>query len=239
MLELLTALKAEACSQQLHLNCFLVSKMWLCAPAGHVKERGRSKGSSLRSRSRAEAQAEEVGGEAERQEQAALEECEPYLRSVLLHWESLPPPPSPAPALVSQGDLAAPTAHLLVKWTLRSLVTATAQDGAETLFFLRWVRANVLPLGAAVDAVLADDAAMRDFLRLYHRACEPDPGSSSGPAVAETVEVFTAVMVALLEARGGLKEELHRAVLTSCLCEPQEDDSRRGEIIPTVTVKRV
>ncbi|KAJ8368561.1 hypothetical protein SKAU_G00085890 [Synaphobranchus kaupii] len=190
----------------------------------NMKEKGRSKGSSLRSRMRAEAQPEEVEGEVERQEQAALEECVPHLRSILTHWESLPASPSPAP--VSQGDFTAATAHVLVKWTLRSLVAA-GQDAAGTLSFLRWVQANVLPHRDAVDSLLADAAVTQDFLRLYHQACECSPPSGS-PAGAETVELFTAVMVTLLEAQGGLSGELHQAVLTACLSEPAEDDSRRG-----------
>ncbi|KAG5837485.1 hypothetical protein ANANG_G00239760 [Anguilla anguilla] len=98
------------------------------------------------------------------------------------------------PASVSRGDLTAATAHLLVGWTLRSLVGA-GPDPAGTLSFLRWVRANVLPHRAAVEAVLADAAVAQDFLRLLHRARR---------AGTETAELLTAVMVALLEARGGL-----------------------------------
>ncbi|XP_035242197.1 nucleolar pre-ribosomal-associated protein 1 [Anguilla anguilla] len=190
----------------------------------NVKDKGRSKGSSLRSRARAAAQPEEVGGDAERQEQAALEECEPHLRSILTHWESLPPPPSPAS--VSRGDLTAATAHLLVGWTLRSLVGA-GPDPAGTLSFLRWVRANVLPHRAAVEAVLADAAVAQDFLRLLHRARR---------AGAETAELLTAVMVALLEARGGLSGDLHRAVLAACLPDPPQDDSSRGAGLQLLSV---
>ncbi|KAJ8256698.1 hypothetical protein COCON_G00188500 [Conger conger] len=195
---------------------------------GHVKEKGRGKGASSRSRARVEAQQEEVQGDAERQEQAALEECEPLLRSVLTHWQCLPPTPSPGPSPgpITPGDLSGPTAHLLVKWMLRSLVTAS-QDAVGPLSFLRWVRANALPLRGAVDALLADAGVMRDFLRLYHRACQPSPPTDS-PAGGETQELCTSVMLALLEARGGLCEELHRAVLTACLSEPPEDPSRRG-----------
>ncbi|KAJ8391476.1 hypothetical protein AAFF_G00089500 [Aldrovandia affinis] len=192
---------------------------------GNMKEKGRGKGGSLRSRARTEAQPEDEEGA--RQEQAALAECEAHLRNVLTHWESCPPPPGPTPN--SQGDhgsLGAATSHLLVKWVLRSLLVA-ARDAAGTPSFLRWVQMHVLPHGEAVDALLADASVKRDFLRLYHQACEPSP-LEHGPVRLETVQLFTTIMLALLKAQGVPLGELHQAVITACLSVPEEDDSRRG-----------
>ncbi|KAG9348441.1 hypothetical protein JZ751_002176, partial [Albula glossodonta] len=197
---------------------------------GNMKEKGRGKAASLRSRVRAEVQTEEVDEEVQEQEQAALKECEPHLRSIFTYWESLPPPHSPASD--SQGhpgnccNLSTATAHLLVKWMLRSLLAA-AHNAAELLPFLRWVQTNIIPHKGTVAAMLSDVTVKQDFLRLYHKVCEPSPliGSSAGP---ETVQLFTTVMVALLEAQGGPLGELHQAVLAACLSGSEEDDCRRG-----------
>ncbi|KAJ8280119.1 hypothetical protein GJAV_G00050750 [Gymnothorax javanicus] len=191
---------------------------------GGVKERGRAKGPSQRSRTRAELCSEETERGAEQLDQAALEECEPHLRTILTHWDPHLPPPDSVPT--DHPDLTASTAHLLVKWTLRSLVSGT-QERAGRLCFLRWVQEKVLPHRGAVDALLADPSVMQDLLRLYHQACEAGRPLGS-PAEAETVQLFTAVMLALLEVRGGLTEGLHQAVLQACLSQSQEDESRRG-----------
>ncbi|KAG7471205.1 hypothetical protein MATL_G00121940 [Megalops atlanticus] len=189
-----------------------------------VKEKG--KGKSWARRTRAEEQPDNPEGEEERQAQDTLAESESHLRNIFTHWE--PPLPPSCHTPVSQGDpkdssaLTAATAHLLVKWTLRSLVAAP-HDAPGTLSFLRWVQTNVLPHRDAVDALLADAAVKQDFLRLYHQACES--GSAAG---AETLEPFTAVMVHLLEAQDSSREGLHQAVLTACLAAPQEESSRRG-----------
>lgn len=182
-----------------------------------AKERGRSKGHLQRGRPRVEKAAEEEEGVGlgVQQERACLSDCEPLLRDVFVHMSVC-------------GDTdAADSAGLLLRWMLRSLVAGSA-DPEGISRFLCWVQASVLPHQSSVAVVLAEEAVRRDFLRLYHRACEPPP-SSQDPARLETLRLFTDVMLRLLQVRGVPQGGLHRTVLSASLSTAEDDASTRGE----------
>ncbi|XP_048837200.1 nucleolar pre-ribosomal-associated protein 1 [Brienomyrus brachyistius] len=190
---------------------------------GIAKERGRSKGHLQRGRPRVEQTAEEEEGEGAgvEQERAALSDCDPLLRDIFVHVSVLPPEDGDPNAAV----LAADVARLLLRWMLRSLVAGSADPDAISRF-LCWVQASVLQCESSVAAALAEEAVKWDFLRLYHRACEPPP-TSQDPARLETLGLFTDVMVRLLQVRGVPEGDLHRTVLSACLSTDEDDASRR------------
>ncbi|XP_023681933.2 nucleolar pre-ribosomal-associated protein 1 isoform X1 [Paramormyrops kingsleyae] len=189
---------------------------------GIAKERGRSKGHLQRGRPRVEkaAEEEEGGGAGVEQESASLSDCDPLLRDVFVHMSMCTPEDGDPDAAV----LAADAARLLLRWMLRSLVAGSADPEAVSRF-LCWVQASVLRRESSVAAVLAEEAVRRDFLRLYHRACEPPP-TSQDPARLETLRLFTDVMLRLLQVRGVPEGDLHRTVLSACLSTAEDDASR-------------
>uniref|UniRef100_A0A8C7FZS0 URB1 ribosome biogenesis homolog n=1 Tax=Oncorhynchus kisutch TaxID=8019 RepID=A0A8C7FZS0_ONCKI len=182
-----------------------------------VKGRGRSSSVQVQVRSHSRPKEEEEEGEVERREEekTLLEKCIPHLRNIFTHWEPVSlacppsstasPPPSPDPHTPTSTPLANTTAHLLTRWFLNSLVEgASTYEDKRTVHFLRWFQKTVLSHRFIVDLVLADPAVRVDLLRLYHQACEPQ------------AQLFTNIMIQLLESRGCTESDLHRAVLTAC-----------------------
>uniref|UniRef100_A0A8C8C842 Nucleolar pre-ribosomal-associated protein 1 n=1 Tax=Oncorhynchus tshawytscha TaxID=74940 RepID=A0A8C8C842_ONCTS len=166
--------------------------------------------------------------------------CIPHLRNIFTHWEpvslacppSYPtsPPPSPDPHTPTSTPLANTTAHLLTRWFLNSLVEgASTYEDKRTVHFLRWFQKTVLSHRFIVDLVLADPAVRVDLLRLYHQACEPQAQTQISSRV-EHVQLFTNIMIQLLESRGCTESDLHRAVLTACsLGTTCDDQTTKGK----------
>lgn len=143
-----------------------------------------------------------------------------------MHWEPVFPLSDPQPGGgVDCSGLAVDTAHLLTKWSLRCLVEDT-HDEKRTESFLRWLDTTVIKHKEIVALVLRDAAMSADVLRLYHRSFETDTSISS----RELFQLFTNIMLSLLESRGHLPE-LHQAVVAACLPEVDCDPSRRGETL--------
>ncbi|XP_037325699.2 nucleolar pre-ribosomal-associated protein 1 [Pungitius pungitius] len=186
------------------------------------KDKARGKGSFSQIHTRREILAEDA--DTEKQEESLLTECKFYLGSILVHWEPAFPLSEPQPAKLDPSQLAGDAAHLLTKWCLRCLVE-DSYDGKRTHEFLHWVQKAVIEHGEMVAAVLLDSDMKADFLRLYSQAFEaPCPFSLS--ARAETLQLFTTIMIRLLEAQGQLPEQ-HQAVVSACLPEDTHDPSRR------------
>lgn len=163
-----------------------------------------------------EKQTETVDGQGEK----LLDECKPLLRNILIHWE-----PERHEASGSQPDsihLDGAAACLILKWALKTL-TESPYDNTSTLDVLKWVNGVVLPRSAVVDAVLSDEGTRKDFLRLYHHAAQ-EPRST-----VDTLQLFSRVMVHLLEARGRFLNDAHHAVLRTCLPANTEDGAERGK----------
>ncbi|KAG7272310.1 hypothetical protein CRUP_011235 [Coryphaenoides rupestris] len=203
---------------------------------GKARSRGRTHGPQKRRQT----EDPEEDCDREQRDHTLLADCKADLRAVFTHWESpghapgrdhTPSPGDGKDATVGaggDGGLAGDTALLLTRWSLRSLLEQHPYQHPPTLQFLRWFQRAVTPHPATVDQVLGDAGAKGDLLRLYHRALEgqaPTPPSSR----AETVELFTSVMLHLLEAQQGasVAGELHPRVLSACLPDPSTPRARR------------
>ncbi|KAM9452285.1 nucleolar pre-ribosomal-associated protein 1 [Salvelinus alpinus] len=209
--------------------------------SGREKGRGRSFSVQARFNSRPKDQGEEGEVERREEEKTLLEKCIPHLRNIFTHWEpaslACPPssPASPPPSHDLHTPLSTPlantTAHLLTRWFLNSLLEeASTYEDKRTVHFLRWFQKTVLSHRFIVDLVLADPAVRLDLLRLYHQACEPQaqPQAQISSRV-EHVQLFTNIMIQLLEARGCTESDLHRAVLTACSLGTTCDDQTTKE----------
>ncbi|CAL8363906.1 unnamed protein product [Merluccius merluccius] len=191
------------------------------------------------SQSRKQTEDPEEDCDRERRDQTLLTDCKADLRMVFTHWETPGPAHSHAPPTATGdgeeargGDsgLAGDTALLLTRWSLRSLLEQPYQH-PPTLDFLRWFHRVSTLYPDAGDKVLGDAGAKGDLLRLYHRAVAvqgPSPPPSSSSSRTETVELFTRVMLRLLEAQGPSPVgELHSAVVSACLLDRSAPQSRR------------
>uniref|UniRef100_A0A671V9A0 URB1 ribosome biogenesis homolog n=1 Tax=Sparus aurata TaxID=8175 RepID=A0A671V9A0_SPAAU len=177
---------------------------------GTGKDKTRGKGSFSKVRTRKDNLAEDA--ETEKQEESLLTECKSYLSRIFVHWE--PVFPLSELQLAQTGDnmepsqLASDTAHLLTKWSLRCLVE-DSYDENRTKEFLHWVKKAVIKHKETVDVVLLDPGLKADLLRLHHQAFEAQCHSSMSARV-ETFQLFTNIMIHLLETQGHLPE-LHQA----------------------------
>lgn len=170
--------------------------------------------------------------EAEKQEGSPLMECKPYLCSIFVHWEPLVL--ISEPQLVNSlrkpapGPLDADAAHLLTKWCLRCLVEES-YDENRTKEFLCWAEKAILEHREIMNVVLDDSSWRADLLRLHHHTkvyCH-----SSIPSTVEIFQKFTDIMMCLMEAKGNLPV-LHQAVVSACLSQSKQDQSRYGESLP-------
>lgn len=130
------------------------------------------------------------------------------------------------------SQLASDTAHLLTKWSLRCLVE-DSYDENRTKEFLHWVKKAVIKHKTTVDVVLLEPGLKADLLRLHHQAFEAQCHSSMSARV-ETFQLFTNIMIHLLETQGHLPE-LHQAVISACLPEATLDQSRHGKSRPPLS----
>lgn len=141
--------------------------------------------------------------ETEKQERSYLMECKTYLCSIFVHWEPVIPVSEPqmvnSQHRLSPSPLASDAAHLLTKWCLRCLVEES-YDENRTKDFLFWAKKAVLEHKEILNVVLDDSGWRADLLRLHHRTevyCH-----SSIPSRVETIQIFTDIMMCLLEAKG-------------------------------------
>ncbi|XP_048016358.1 LOW QUALITY PROTEIN: nucleolar pre-ribosomal-associated protein 1 [Megalobrama amblycephala] len=191
----------------------LINKHKVREMMGSGREKGQGKCHSAKhTQFRMEKQTETVDGQGEKLEQALLDECKPLLRNILIHWEPIDRPDS------SSVDVA--TACLILKWALKTL-TESPYDDSSTLAVLKWVNCVILPHTAMVDAVLSDEDTRKDFLRLYHHTAQEHPST------VDTLQLFSRVMVHLLEARGGFSNDTHQTVLRTCLPANTDDGAKQ------------
>ncbi|TWW76931.1 nucleolar pre-ribosomal-associated protein 1 [Takifugu flavidus] len=164
--------------------------------------------------------------EIEKQESSPLMECKSYLCSIFVHWEPLIPVSEPqlvnSPQGLAPSPLANDTAQLLSKWCLRCLVEEP-YDENRTKEFLFWAKKIVLEDKEIMNSLLDDSGWRANLLRLHHHTdvyCH-----SSVPSRVETLQIFTDIMICLLEAKGNLPV-LHHAVVSACLSKSKQDQSR-------------
>ncbi|XP_041850678.1 nucleolar pre-ribosomal-associated protein 1 [Melanotaenia boesemani] len=166
--------------------------------------------------------------ETEREEESLLAECKSYLGRIFAHWEPafhLSEPQSALPRdKLDSSQLASDTAHLLTKWSLRWLVE-DLYDENRVKEFLQWFEKAVIKHKEIVNAVMLDLALKADLLRLYHHTCEAQCHSSIS-ARTESIQLFTNIMIHLLETQGHLPE-LHGVVVSACMSDTTHDPSRQ------------
>ncbi|XP_061575705.1 nucleolar pre-ribosomal-associated protein 1 [Cololabis saira] len=186
---------------------------------GMGKDKVRGKGSTSHARIQEENPAEDM--QREKQDQGLLAECKSHLSSIFVHWEpvfhlsqsqSAQPKDKPDPS-----ELDSDTAHLLTKWSLRWLLEDEYEERRAKEFLL-WIEKAVIKHRKIGNALTLDPSLKADLLRLYHRTFEAQ-------CHAETIQLFTNIMIRLLEMQGHLTE-LHRAVVSACSPEPAHDPSR-------------
>ncbi|KAL3057633.1 hypothetical protein OYC64_007984 [Pagothenia borchgrevinki] len=227
------ALTLLLCWASLSRNAALLSQIQALAERHKLKEllgmgkdKARGRGSSSQARARKENLAKDA--ETEKQEESLLTECTSYLSSIFVHWEPAFPLPETQPAQprekLDPSQLASDTAHLLTKWSLRCLVEGS-YDETRTKEFLHWIEKAVIKQGEDMQFVLLDVGMKADVLRLYHQAFEAQC-SSILSAKVDVLQLFSNIMIRLLESQGNLPE-LHQAVVSACLPEATHDESRR------------
>ncbi|KAF4103830.1 nucleolar pre-ribosomal-associated protein 1 [Onychostoma macrolepis] len=205
----------------------LINKHKVKELMGSGREKGQGKCHSAKhAQFRLEKQTETVDGQGEKLEQALLDECKPLLRNILIHWEpkekelscSKPEPfttDKPEPSNLDDA-----TACLILKWALKTL-TESPYDDSSTLAVLKWFSSIILPRTSITDAILMDEGMRMDFLRLYHQTCD-----HTAQAV-DTLQLFSRVMVHLLEAHSTSLNGIHQTVLRTCLLTNTDDGAKR------------
>uniref|UniRef100_A0A673LAF7 URB1 ribosome biogenesis homolog n=1 Tax=Sinocyclocheilus rhinocerous TaxID=307959 RepID=A0A673LAF7_9TELE len=209
----------------------LVNKHKVKELMGSGREKGQGKCHSAKHAPfRMEKQTETVDGQGEKLEQASLDECKPLLRNILIHWEpkekevssSKPEPFTTDKPESSNLDDAA--ACLILKWALKTL-TESPYDNSSTIAVLKWFSSIILPRTSIIDAILMDEGIRMDFLRLYHHTCD-HTAQEHGSAV-DTLQLFSRVMLRLLEAHSTSLNGIHQTVIRTCLLTNADDGAKR------------
>ncbi|XP_028321135.1 nucleolar pre-ribosomal-associated protein 1 [Gouania willdenowi] len=156
--------------------------------------------------------------EAQKREENLLTQCKLDLCSIFVHWEPVSDQLGPSVLLSTE------TAQLLTKWSLRCLVQ-DEYDPIRAQEFLHWFEKAVIKHRETMEAVVLDAGLKADLLRLYHRAFQTQHDNSNATG-KETLQLFTNIMTCLLEIRGDLPE-LHHPVVSTCMAEHTEDQSKQ------------
>uniref|UniRef100_A0A672KS26 Nucleolar pre-ribosomal-associated protein 1 C-terminal domain-containing protein n=1 Tax=Sinocyclocheilus grahami TaxID=75366 RepID=A0A672KS26_SINGR len=209
----------------------LVNKHKVKELMGSGREKGQGKCHSAKhAQFRMEKQTETVDGQGEKLEQASLDECKPLLRNILIHWEpkekelssSKPEPFTTDKPESSNLDDAA--ACLILKWALKTL-TESPYDNSSTIAVLKWFSSIILPRTSVIDAILMDEGIRMDLLRLYHHTCD-HRAQEHGSAV-DTLQLFSRIMLCLLEAHSTSLNGIHQTVIRTCLLTNADDGAKR------------
>lgn len=158
-------------------------------------------------------------GQSDKLEQNLLDDCKLLLRNIIIHWE-----PKEQELSCAKSDLDDAAACLIFKWALKTLAESPYED-SNTLAVLKWVQRIVLPRANVVHA-LSDQSTRKDFLKLYHQTCEH---------TADTLQLFSAIMIQILEANCASLSDVHQTVMSTCLPSNSDDDAKKGEIPITGT----
>lgn len=189
------------------------------------KDRARAKSSGTQAHRKKENLSEE--SVTEKEEELLHRESQLYLCAIFSHWKPVFSVTEGQPSDKSEpSQLARDTAQLLTAWSLRRLLESSYAKN-RTKDFLRWVENAVIEHKQIVEALLLDPALKADLLRLYHQAFESQCNSTV-PQRMDTLELFTKIMMRLLETQGHLPE-MHQAVVSSCLPGGTNNDSRHGK----------
>lgn len=156
-------------------------------------------------------------------DQAVLDECKPHLRNILLHWEpkekdlstSTSQTVSDKPA---SSGLSNTTACVIFKWALKTL-TESRFDDKCTLALLKWTHSTIMPHRSITDAVLSDEGVRKDLLRLFHLTAQE--------GTLNTLQLFSTVMLHLLEAHRDRLNAGHQTLIQTCLLTNTDDEAKK------------
>ncbi|KAF5902995.1 nucleolar pre-ribosomal-associated protein 1 isoform X2, partial [Clarias magur] len=164
----------------------------------------------------------------------SLMKCKPLLLSVLTHWKPWASLPNQSILTLNPATVPPPTSHLhpdksvvtstastLIKWTLRTL-SEMPFDESRTFATLKWLEKVLVPSEAIAKSLITDEAMRADLLRLYHQTCEFKVPEQSTFKL-DTLQVFTTVMVHLLE----VEKTLHPNVIKACLHSTTDDPVKK------------
>uniref|UniRef100_A0A1A7XHS4 URB1 ribosome biogenesis 1 homolog n=3 Tax=Iconisemion striatum TaxID=60296 RepID=A0A1A7XHS4_9TELE len=155
------------------------------------------------------------------QEENLLAGCKLHLSGIFVHWEPVFHPSEPQSAQprdeLDPAQLANDTAHLLTKWSLRWLAEAP-YDENRTKELLLWLEKVMVKPRRILKVVMQDLGLKADLLQLFHHSVEAQRLSS-----VETLQLFTNIMILLLETQGNLPE-FHQGLISACL--PEQDPSK-------------
>lgn len=205
----------------------------LSPPSETVKDKGCN---FLSTRSFAQEGEQMDDDKVEKQKQTILANCKPHLRNIFTYWEPVSPISELKGSKHSQESDSehlscqdSATAHLLIKWSLRSLIEEKCNERG-TVDFIQWLQNVAIPNKGILDALLCDRALRADLLRLYHQMSEHQYQSWTCSRV-EMLQLFTSIMIHLLEACSSPSNNLHQVVLSFCLTETTHGQSRKGKRI--------
>lgn len=171
----------------------------------------------------------------------SLLKCKPHLLSILTHWEPCHILPNQSVDKLNLATVTVPdkssylnsdkmprlmtaTAHTLIKWILRTLFEMPFDEYC-TFATLKWLKKVVVPHDTIAKSLINDEALKADLLRLYHRTCEFKL-QEKNPFKLETLEIFTTIMLHLLE----VEKTLHINVIKACL-HSTTDLVKRGNFL--------
>ncbi|XP_013868182.1 nucleolar pre-ribosomal-associated protein 1 [Austrofundulus limnaeus] len=158
-------------------------------------------------------------------EGSLLTDCKVHLSRIFVHWEPVShlsePQADQSGDKLDPSELAGDTALLLTEWSLRWLVENPSDESA-TREFLHWFKKAVMKHKKIKNAVMLDFDLKADLLQLFHLTVETRCHSSFETRV-ETLQLFTNIMIGLLEMQGH-PSDLHQSVLSACLSH--QDQSR-------------
>ncbi|XP_056613383.1 nucleolar pre-ribosomal-associated protein 1 [Triplophysa dalaica] len=216
-------------------DTFLLSALQTLADKHNVKEllgsgqgkrgeKGQGKSHSAKyAPFRTEKQDDTEAGQSDNLVQTYLEDCKPLLRDIIIHWE--PKVQEPSCDKPDASDLDDAATCLVVKWALKTLTESPYED-SSTSAVLKWVQRIVLPRTDIIDA-LSDESTRKDFLKLYHQTCEHT--AQEQRFTVETLQLFSAIMIQMLEANCGSVSDLHQMVISTCLPSEVDDDANTGK----------
>ncbi|XP_066508287.1 nucleolar pre-ribosomal-associated protein 1-like isoform X1 [Hoplias malabaricus] len=142
--------------------------------------------------------------------EGSLEKCKCLLVNVLTHWELGPVRPC-AEGLVYE------TAHILFKWTMKTLCEIP-YDENNTCVALKWMQSAITSHKTVVKSLLSDEAVRADLLKLYHKTCL---------SKLDAFQLCTTIMLHLLEAE--LTSNIFHLTVTKVCLHTSEDDATKRE----------
>lgn len=192
---------------------------------GSGREKGQGKCHSTRlAPHRLEKQTESADVQELNPDQAVLDECKLLLMNILLHWEPKEKELSTSKCQTLTTDksdssgLSDTTACVILKWALKTL-TESRYDDKSTSALLKWTHNIILPHRSIVESLLSDEGVKKDLLRLFHLSAQE--------GAVNTLQLFSRVMLHLLETHRDRLNAGHQTLIQVCLLTNTDDEAKK------------